>query len=38
MSEERPPFGSWRRTYAAVIFYLILLIALFTAFAWRWNQ
>lgn len=38
MAEERPPFGSWRRTYAAVIFYLILVIALFTAFTLRWNR
>ncbi len=38
MSEERPPFGSWRRTYVAVICYLVLLIALFTAFTLRWNQ
>jgi hypothetical protein len=38
MSEERPPFGTWRRTYWAVIFYLILLIALFTAFTVRWNR
>ena len=38
MAEERPPFGSWRRTYAAVIGYLIVVIALFTAFTLRWNR
>jgi hypothetical protein len=38
MSEERPPFGTWRRTYTAVIVYLILLIALFTLFTWGWNR
>lgn len=38
MSEERPPFGRWSRTYAAVAFYLVLLIALFTLFTVRWNQ
>lgn len=38
MSDERPPLGSWPRMYAAVIFYLVLLIALFTTFTARWNQ
>jgi hypothetical protein len=38
VAEERPPFGSWRRTYAAVIIYLILVIALFTVFTLRWNR
>jgi hypothetical protein len=38
MSDERPPLGSWRRMYGAVILYLVLLIALFTAFTSRWNQ
>ena len=36
---ERPPFlGTWRRVYAAVVFYLVALIALFTWFTRSWNR
>lgn len=37
--DERPPFwGSWRRIYAALVLYLVLLIALFTGFTRSWNR
>lgn len=37
--DERPPFwGSWRRIYAALVLYLVLLIALFTVFTRSWNR
>lgn len=37
--DERPPsWGSWRRIYAALVLYLVLLIALFTGFTRSWNR
>ncbi|MGQ9918770.1 MAG: hypothetical protein ACUVS7_15280 [Bryobacteraceae bacterium] len=37
--DERPPFwGSWRRIYAALVLYLVLLIALLTGFTRSWNR
>lgn len=37
--DERPPFwGSWRRIYAALVLYLLFLIALLTGFTRSWNR
>ena len=37
--EEPPPFlGTWQRVYAAVILYLIALIALFALFTRTFNR
>jgi hypothetical protein len=37
--DERPPFwGSWGRIYAAMVLYLVLLIALFDWFTRSWNR
>ena len=38
MSEEKPPLGTWPRTYAGLLLYLVVLIAVFTAFTMRWNR
>jgi hypothetical protein len=37
--EEPPPFlGTWKRVYAAVLFYLMVLIVLFLWFTLTWNR
>ena len=37
--EEPPPFlGSWGRVYAAVVVYLVCLIALFSVFTRSFNR
>jgi hypothetical protein len=37
--EEPPPFlGTWKRVYAAVLFYLTVLIVLFLWFTLAWNR
>lgn len=38
LHEERPPFWTWGRIYAALGVYLAAVIALFTWFTWSWNQ
>ena len=38
MSDEPPPFlGTWPRLYAAVLLYLVVLIALFYWFGRAWS-
>ena len=37
--EEPPPFlGTWKRVYAAVLFYLMVLIVLCLWFTLAWNR
>jgi hypothetical protein len=37
--DEPPPFlGTWKRVYAAVLFYLFVLIVLFLWFTEAWNR
>jgi hypothetical protein len=37
--DEPPPFlGAWKRVYAAVLVYLVLLILLFLWFTLVWNR
>jgi hypothetical protein len=40
MSRDEPPpvFGSWRRLYVSILFYLAALIALFDVFTRSWNR
>ena len=37
--DEPPPFlGTWKRVYAAVLFFLFILIVLFLWFTLSWNR